>query len=244
MLIIKIFVTIIGSAFSVWKLIEIFKSVNRSTKVICGALFVCFVGFNVFITIADYNTFPSEITNEAENGDAQEIYISEDYSETIKDNRGEEYYEDIGVYKNEHKTKSNIMYIFSFIVSLICIFLIISRKISLKTFFISIISILIIYNICSLLFIMPIKAPVSSVISIPIFENVTHTTLGDNRYETEVTTVITGRTTKLFYYGEKEKTYQFKESLIAVNIYLIIVSLIYFVMQYKNIRHIKIKLKQ
>lgn len=241
MLIIKIFVNIIGSIFAVWKLIEYFKSGNRLTKLICGVLFICFVGLNVFITITDYNKFSSEITNKSESNDIKEIYISENYSETIIDSRSEQYYKDLEDYNSKYKNKSNIMYILSFIVSLICIFLIISRKISLKTFFISIISILIIYNMFSVLFIMPVEIPTSSVISIPSLENVTHTILGDNRYKTETTTIITGRIANIFYYGEKEIIYKFKEILIAVNIYCVIISLISYIMHGRNA---KLKHKQ
>lgn len=246
MLYLDLFVTVINAIVGSCGLADAFvkiyhkifsKKSKRLIIIICSVLILIFITFTIIIKINDYNK-PIYITEESwqspteivDGYNEDEIVLDDDYFETVNDMRDETFYSDAKLCKEYKLLKSTIMYTFSFMVLFICLFILRKKNLSFKKVLVKMALIILIYNLVAILFITPIKLPVSYALNIPIYENVVRTTLKDNyKYTTTTTPIKLGQVTTIQYFGEIEYYRGFREILILSDSFILILLILYFI---------------
>lgn len=208
-IILYIILSILGGLTLFFDLYTIFSKSKRK-KIICFILSALFIIAS--ITTQIYNNIKKDTVIIEENKgsneyqydyDTDNIIVSEDYDgiPTIKDNLGEDYYNDLQTSKNERSRIVLNISIVSFLVIFAVIFL--YPKIYFEKKMGSIIAgivIIGIYDFISLFGILPLEVPIKTSITIPIYKNVTQTHLVDSTHYKTTTTPILIDEVKLIEY--------------------------------------------
>lgn len=219
MLAIHIFIDIItgiNTWVALWSAAKNICRKNKSYRFIFNAIMIFFICMLILVSIYNYFT-PINAINE--NG---VIVISNSNVE-----KNETYYE----YVHSKNVHALIMYFFSSIITMICI-LIIKKNMHFIRTLIIVFVILFVYNLITLMFIMPTKIPKIISLTTPTCIVDYNKNIKSSEYEETTHFFMIGMESHLTYDDSNEIQYNFIDFLIFINIFIIFILVTFFVIKY------------